>query len=160
MKKYLLCLAILLLFLTGCTTEKQNNNVNTKYKEGTYFGTNEYEYNGQKDVAIAVIYVDANGIIKSCFIDTTYLKDEIYTTKKTLGDSYGMKATSASIGTIEGGAEWYEQVNALEAKIIKEQGIEWIKYDSEGSKLDGFTGATIKVSDLIVAVQNALNQAK
>ena len=63
MKKYVLVLAAFLLFLTGCEVAKEGN-----YKEGTYFGTYEYEYSGQKDVATAVIYVDANGMIKSCFI--------------------------------------------------------------------------------------------
>lgn len=155
MKKYVLVLAAFLLFLTGCEVAKEGN-----YKEGTYFGTYEYEYSGQKDVATAVIYVDANGMIKSCFIDTTYMKNDVYTTKKTLGDAYGMKGTSANMGTIEGGAEWYEQIKAIEDKIVKEQGIEWVKYDAEGSKLDGFSGATIKVADLMKAVETALNAAK
>ncbi len=156
MKKYLFILIAAVLFLTGCEVAKEEG----KYKEGTYFGSYEYEYNGQKDVATAVIYVDANGLIKSCFIDTTYLKDEVYTTKKTLGDNYGMKGTSAGIGTIPGGAEWYEQIKAIEDKIIKEQGIEWVKYDADGSKLDGFSGATIKVVDLMKAVEAALKEAK
>ncbi len=159
MKKYTLVLIALLLFLTGCEVAKEEGKKGN-YKEGTYFGTYEYEYSGQKDVATAVIYVDANGFIKSCFIDTTYMKDEVYTTKKTLGDAYGMKATSANIGTIAGGAEWYEQIKAIEDKIVEDQGIEWVKYDAEGSKLDGFTGATIKVVDLMKAVDTALAKAK
>ena len=88
------------------------------------------------------------------------MKNDVYTTKKTLGDAYGMKGTSANMGTIEGGAEWYEQIKAIEDKIVKEQGIEWVKYDAEGSKLDGFSGATIKVADLMKAVETALNAAK
>jgi len=148
----------MLLFLAGCTVN--NNSVKGNYKEGTYFGTYQYEYNGQKDVATAVIYVDSTGVIKSCFLDTTYMKDEIYTTKKTLGDSYGMKNTSAGIGVIPNGAEWYEQINAIEAKVLEEQGIDWVKYDENGTKLDGFSGATINVLDLMKALENALNQAK
>lgn len=159
MKKYILVLAAFLLLLTGCEVAKEETKKGN-YKEGTYFGTYQYEYSGQKDVATAVIYVDANGFIKSCFIDTTYMKDEVYTTKKTLGDAYGMKATSANIGTIAGGAEWYEQIKAIEDKIVEAQGIEWVKYDAEGTKLDGFTGATIKVVDLMKAVEAALANAK
>ena len=158
MKKYLFGLAILMLFLTGC--DVNTNTTKGNYKEGTYFGSYEYEYNGQKDVATAVIYVDANGLIKSCFIDTTYLKDDVYTTKKTLGDNYGMKTTSANIGNIPGGAEWYEQIGAIEKKVVEEQGIEWVRYDAEGTKLDGFAGATLKVSDLMKALESALAQAK
>lgn len=158
MKKCLFSLAIALLLLTGCTVA--NDTVKGNYKEGTYFGTYEYEYNGQKDVATAVVYVDANGVIKSCFLDTTYMKDNVYTTKKTLGDAYGMKGTSANIGVIPGGGEWYEQINNIEAKIIEEQGLDWVKYDEAGTKLDGFSGATINVSDLMKAVEAALAQAK
>lgn len=158
MKKCLFSLAIVLLLLTGCTVA--NDTVKGNYKEGTYFGTYEYEYNGQKDVATAVVYVDANGVIKSCFIDTTYMKNDVYTTKKTLGDAYGMKGTSANIGVIPGGGEWYEQINNIEAKIIEEQGLDWVKYDEAGTKLDGFSGATINVSDLMKAVEAALAQAK
>lgn len=158
MKKYLFVLATFLLVLTGCTVN--NDEVKGNYKEGTYFGNYEYEYSGQKDVATAVIYVDATGMIKSCFIDTTYLKDGVYTTKKTLGDNYGMKGTSANIGVIPGGAEWYEQIKTIEDKIVAEQGIEWVTYDSAGTKLDGFSGATINVSDLMQAVEKALAQAK
>lgn len=158
MKKCLFSLAVVLLLLTGCTVA--NDTVKGNYKEGTYFGTYEYEYNGQKDVATAVVYVDANGVIKSCFIDTTYMKNDVYTTKKTLGDAYGMKGTSANIGVIPGGGEWYEQINNIEAKIIEEQGLDWVKYDEAGTKLDGFSGATINVSDLMKAVEAALAQAK
>ena len=157
MKKYLIALVTILL-LTGCTVSNEETKGN--YKEGTYFGTYEYEYNGQKDVATAVVYVDASGMIKSCFIDTTYMKNNVYTTKKALGDSYGMKETSANIGTISGGAEWYEQVKAIEDKVIANQNLDWVKYDESGAKLDGFTGATIKVSDLMKALEKALAQAK
>ena len=107
----------MVLLLTGCEVSK--NEVKGKYKEGTYFGTYQYEYSGQNDVA-----------------------------------------TSANIGVIPNGAEWYEQIAAIEAKIVAEQGIDWIKYDAEGSKLDGFSGATLKVSDLMKAVEVALAKAK
>ena len=72
-----------------------------------------------------------------------------------------MKETSANIGVIPGGAEWDEQVNTLEEKILAEQGLDWIKWSSEDdTKLDSVSGVTISVDTMIDAVSMALNQAK
>ena len=147
--------ALTLVLVTGCT--KVGN-----YKEGTYTGSVEYESYGSKYVTTAVVYVDKDGLIKSCFIDSTYLStDGVITTKKTLGDAYGMKETSANIGVIEGGAEWYEQVEVIENKVVEEQGIDWVKWaDEEKTKLDAVSGVTITADTYIGAVQKALSQAK
>ena len=101
-------------------------------------------------------------MIKSVFIDSTYEKTEgILNTKKTLRDEYGMKETSASMGNIPGGAEWYEQVETLENEIINQQGINWIKWtDDTKTTTDSVAGVTISVDDIYKAVDNALNQAK
>lgn len=157
MKKYLSLLILLMfVFLTGC--EKVNEG---KYKEGTYFGSHQYESYGKKYVTTAVVYVDKDGLIKSVSIDSTYFKDDVYTTKKVLGDDYGMKATSASIGVIEGGAEWYEQIAVFEDKIVKEQGLDWLTFtDDAKTKTDAVSGVTITVDTYNAAVKNALEQAK
>src|SRR5574344_1629459 len=101
MKKFLPILAFALICLVGCT---KVNEVTGNYKEGTYFGAKEYESYGVKYVTTATIYVGSDGMIKTCFIDSTYTKDSVNTTKKTLGDAYGMKSASASAGNIPGGA--------------------------------------------------------
>lgn len=157
MKKILGIIFIGLLCFTGCEkveTEKGN------YKEGTYFGSVNSESYGKVYTTTATVFISQNGMIKSVFIDTTYIKDDIITTKKTLKDDYAMKETSASIGNIEGGAEWYEQVETLENKIVEEQGTDWVQYKEDQSTLDGISGVTIKASEFIEAVDIALKQAK
>lgn len=146
------------LFLGGCekAVPKQG-----EYKEGTYMGSVVFESYSKKYVTTAVIYVDEFGMLKSCFIDSTYIKDGVNTTKKTLKDDYGMKATSASVGTIPGGAEWYEQVKVIEDKVIEEQGLSWVKWSSaDKTKLDAISGVTITADSYINAVSKALEQAK
>lgn len=158
MKKIGLIVASLLLaFVTGC--EKVENE--GLYKEGTYFGFAQSESYGKVYTTTAVIYVNTSGNIASVYLDSTYEKDGVSTTKKTLGDDYGMKETSASIGVIPGGAEWYEQVEVLEAKIIEEQGTDFVKWSKEdSSKLDAVSGVTIEATDFIKAIDNALVDAK
>ena len=123
----------------------------------------EYESYGENFVTSAVVYVDENGMIKSVFIDSTYDKDGVNTTKKALGDDYAMKETSANIGVIPGGAEWYEQVEKIEEKVVSEQGLDWVKWsDSSNTKLDldTISGVTISANSYINALNSALNQAK
>lgn len=157
MKKLFVVLGVALL-LTGCTVN--NENKKGDYVEGTYLGTTEYESYGKKYVVTAAIYVDASGMIKSCFLDSTYVKDEVITTKKTLGKDYGMKEASASVGNIPGGAEWYEQAKVIEDKVVENQGLSWVKWDETNTKLDGVSGVTISASDYIKAINNALDKAK
>lgn len=151
MKKYFgVLLAVLLCFfvLTGCEKVETGN-----YKEGTYFGSYVDDYGGSKSVASAVVYVDSNGMIKSVFLDTVYKTDEVLTTKKTLGDDYGMKKAS------ETGKEWYEQVNLIESKVVENQSLTFITLDEEG-KTDSVAGVTMKVSALYQALNDAISQAK
>lgn len=160
MKKFLtLCLVMAGLFvITGCEKVEEKGN----YKEGTYFGSYQYESYGNY-VTTAVVYVDSNGVIKSVYLDSTYNKDGVNTTKKTLGDAYGMKETSANIGNIPGGAEWYEQAKKIEDKVVSEQGLDWVKWsDDAKTKLDVDTisGVTITADSYIKAIDSALSQAK
>lgn len=157
MKKYLGILIVLfVVVLVGC--EKVGTGV---YKEGTYLGTKEYTSYGKSYVSTAVVYVDNNGLIKSVFIDATYFNNNVYTTKKTLGDLYGMKTTSAKAGVITGGSEWYEQVNVFEDKIVEEQGLDWVTFtDETKTKTDSVSGVTITIDSYYAAVKSALDQAK
>lgn len=157
MKKiFILSTFILLLIISGCTPVEKGI-----YKSGTYYGTAVDSYGGEKNTATAVVCVNSDGVIESVFLDTTYIKDEVVTTKKTLGNEYGMKETSGLIGNIPGGAEWYEQVKTLENKVVEEQGLEWLTWsDDEKTTTDSISGVTIKINALIEALNNALNQAK
>lgn len=156
MKKILIVISVLFLIpLVGCERIKEG-----EYKEGTYMGYDIYESYSKKYVTTAVIYVNSDGLIKSCYLDSTYIKDDINTTKKVLKDDYGMKEASKNIGTISGGAEWYEQVKVIEDKVIEEQNLDWVKYDETNTKLDSVSGVTISANTYIKAIDNALKQAK
>ena len=158
MKKTLgLLIAVAFVFvLTGC--EKVGSG---DYKEGTYFGSVEYDSYGVTYVTTATVYVNESGVIKSVYLDSTYNSNGKLTTKKTLGDAYGMKATSASQGKIDGGAEWYEQVKVIEDKVLKEQNLDWVTWNKEdSSKLDGVSGVTISANTYVEAIEKALREAK
>lgn len=151
MKKYLfvtLSLFLCLFVFAGC--EKVESG---KYKEGTYFGYVEDDYSKPSAIATAVVYVNENGMIKSVFLDTTYTKDELLTSKKALGSEYGMLKAS------EVKKEWYEQVNLIEAKVIENQDTSFITFNDEG-KTDTIAGVTMKVDKLVEALNKALEQAK
>ena len=151
MKKVLLGIVLFVSVLfVGCTPVEEMGD----YKEGTYFGsfndTGTRPYTG-----IAVVHVDENGFIDSVFVDATYTKDGVPTTKKALGDDYAMKVASPI------GKEWFEQANALEAKVLEEQGLSWLTWkDETNSTTDAVAGVTMKINILTEAIQNALNQAK
>ena len=151
MKKYFklfLAVMVCVFLFAGCEKVNVGN-----YKEGTYYGSVVDSYGGANAVATAVVYVDSTGMIKSVFLDTTYTKDDVLTTKKTLGDAYNMKPAS------EAGKEWYEQVNLLEAKVVENQNITFMTLNDDG-KTDAIAGVTMKIDALYKALENALNQAK
>lgn len=151
MKKYfgiLIAIVMCVFVFTGCEKVSEGN-----YKEGTYYGSVVDSYGGSNAVASAVVYVDSTGMIKSVFLDTVYTKDDVLTTKKTLGDAYNMKQAS------EVGKEWFEQVNLIEAKVIENQNITFMTLNEDG-KTDTIAGVTMKVDALYKALENALNQAK
>ncbi len=185
MKNKLLSLAFIfmVILLTGCTKVAVGD-----YKEGTYFAYDEATN------YTAVVYIDESGIIKSVFIDAAYIQydadnqcPEIIvrgnvrcnpSTKQTLGEDYGMRDRSAQIGIIEGGAEWYEQIDDFTNKVIEEQGIEWINFKyknpdgtvtsvkpddkTEDDKVytDSVAGVTIIVDNLYRLINDILEQAK
>lgn len=149
-----------LLLFSGCEkVEKEGI-----YKTGTYTGVIPYESYGKDYVTTATIYVGKSGNIESCFIDSTYqTEDGTITTKKALKDDYAMKETSANIGVIPGGAEWYEQVEQIEKKVLEAQNLDWVKWtDSNQTKLDldVISGVTITADTYIQAIEQAMNQAK
>lgn len=159
LKNLLLCFSLIsVLFFTGCEEVPEKG----IYKEGTYFGYAQSESYGSTLTTTAVVYVDDLGMIKSVFIDSTYIKTPgTLSTKKQLGDEYAMKSSSASMGNIPGGAEWYEQVETLENEIVKQQGLNWIKWtDDTKTKTDSVAGVTIEIDDMYTAVNMALNNAK
>ena len=157
MKKIFAYLALIVLIgISGCTPVE-----NGDYNPGTYYGIATDSYSGENNTATALVHVNKDGVIESVFLDTTYTKDGVVTTKKSLGTEYGMKNVSESMGKIPGGAEWYEQVNTLENKVVEEQGLEWLTWSDDAKTVtDSVSGVTIKINALIEALNNALSQAK
>ena len=154
MKKFLSVLLIVcLVFVSGCEKVTEEG----KFKEGTYTGEAVDNYNNEVNTATAKITVDKDGKITEVYLDTTYTKDGVETTKKALGKEYGMKKGNSSYGSAD--YEWYEQVEALEKAIVEKQGIDFLKLDADGYT-DAVSTCTIKIDALYVALQNALNKAK
>lgn len=141
--KYLICLFTLIL-LVGCSKG---------YKEGEYTGTAIDSYGGQENTASAQISIDSEGQIIGVYLDTTYTKDGVQTTKKTLKDDYNMMSNPNAAG------EWYEQVEKLEQAVIDNQGIDFLNLDEDGYT-DAVSGCTIKIDALYEALEDALKQAK
>ena len=147
MKKKICIMGVIgLLLLSGCAKG---------YTEGVYTGTAVDNYGGQSNTATAIVTVDASGKITDVNLDTTYVKDGVETTKKTLGSDYGMYGNpyGSSLG------EWYEQVEALEANVVENQGLDGIKLNDDGYT-DTVSGCTIKIDALYEALEDALNQAR
>ena len=142
--KYLICVFALCL-LVGCSKG---------YKEGEYTGTAVDSYGGQENTASAKVTVDSEGKITDVYLDTTYTKDGVTTTKKTLGNDYNMKTYQP-----EAAGEWYEQVEKLEQAVIDNQGIDFLNLDEDGYT-DAVSGCTIKIDALYEALEDALEQAK
>lgn len=151
MKKLMILLLVTTLTITGC--EK----VSDGYKEGTYKGEAIDNYDGEENIATAEVTVDSKGKIVSVVLDTTYTKDGVKTTKKTLGSGYGMKIGNSDYGISN--LEWDEQVKLLEQFVVDNNGIDKIKLDSD-SKTDAVSGCTIKIDALYKALENAIEKAK
>lgn len=149
-KKFaLLCVFLFALCFTGCEKVEKGD-----YKEGTYFAGVVDNYGGQNNVATAVVVVNKSGVIESVFLDTTYAKGDTVTTKKTLGNEYGMKTYNQSAA-----GEWFEEVKAFEKAVVEKQGLDGITLNSDG-KTDAVSGCTIKIDALYKALEQALKEAK
>ena len=147
--KKILSIALVAILLTGCGSNG--------LKEGTYEGSAIDTYGGEENTATARVTIDAEGKITDVYLDTTYTKDGVETTKKTLGDEYGMKVGNSDYGQAE--YEWYEQVEDLEQAVIDNQGIEFLNVDEDGYT-DAVSTCTIQVSALYEALEDALSKAK
>lgn len=145
-KKICLMGTVGMLLLSGCSKG---------YAEGIYTGTAADNYGGQNNTATAIVTVDNNGKIVDVNLDTTYTKDGVETTKKTLGNDYGMYGVpyGSQVG------EWYEQVEKLEESVVENQGLKGIEINDDGYT-DTVSGCTIKIDALYAALDDALTQAK
>lgn len=135
-------------------------------------GVGEVMSNGdaQLDTTIALVATDADGKVVYSKIDVAQINKDVTATKSERKDDYGMKSVSASMGVIEGGAEWYQQAEAFE-KYCKGKTADQIanteteKRDDEHpavpkSGSDLAAGCTMNIGDFLEAMAEAFANAK
>lgn len=174
-KRFLIGFILLCLIGSGGCTKIETG----AYQEGTY-----YAFDEETQYSVTM-YVNEKGMIKSVFFDAIHIVDCAeygvlddtctLTTKQALGTKYGMK----SVSKIE--KEWYEQVAAFGAKVVAEQGIDWLQFkyrvdagsqyeftetapsnDNNAQKTytDSVSGVTIHVDNLYRLITDVLKQAQ
>lgn len=139
MKKLLMLGLALVLCACGSTVTKG---------EGEYVYTDEAGI--EQKVTAQVELKD--GKISSISIDETYTVDGKQTTKKTLGEDYGMSAFNL--------VEWDDQIAHLEDSLKGTDGT--IALDATGFSTDAdvLSGCTINLSNIEKAVADAVANAK
>lgn len=156
--------------LVGCGAKSEN----VKFGLGVHSYLSEVknaekakEGSGTATTTAAAVLLDKNGKIVDCKIDTldatlsfkndgTFVKSGEFKTKYEMGEAYGMKQY--------GGAakEWFEQVDAFIASV-KGKNITEVKAmmteDKKGNEEIVKAGCTITISDFVVALEKAVNNA-
>ena len=119
----------------------------------------------QYDVELSAVSLDTQKRITGCYADTLQVKLKVeentfamtagdVSTKRDMGDAYGMKAASGIK------KEWYEQAAAFDAYAVGKTAAELaaVKLDGEG-KTDAITGCTVAVSGLVKNTVKAAGMA-
>lgn len=129
------------------------------------------EGSAQTDVIFVGVLVDDQGVIADCVIDSvqavvhfdengaiTTPTDQVFESKNTLGDAYGMKAASAI------GREWKEQAEALSTFAVGKtmEELKGTAIDASGMALDTdlASSATIYLGAFVSAMEEAVNHAE
>ena len=126
----------------------------------------------QVNSTYAYVVLDSEGVIKDVKIDVAQetanwtaageVTADVIPTKLNRGNDYGMKETSAQIGNIEGGGEWFEQAAAYEEYLVGKTAadVEGMELGGDhGSPVDLATSCTISVAEFNNAVLNAIENA-
>ena len=173
MKKILsLVLSVLMIFalvsLAGCGKEKT-----LKLGFGVYSALSEVknadgETNGEAEASttVAAVLLDEDGKIVKCAIDTADNKINFTSkgeavapaemlTKDEKGNDYGMKAYGGSA------KEWFEQKDAFISVIIGKtiDEVKAMEKDGKGDDTVTKAGCTITITDFVLAVEKAVNNA-
>ena len=171
MKKILMMLAMVLV-LTGCgsaNTGNSDNETEKSYKAGVA----SYTIVSAKDVTdgagsaevittYAAVVVDAEGVIKYVHFDTAQNKAaidgegkvaiEAASTKKELGDNYGMGKYAAN-------GEWYKQIAHLESTLIGMNISDAVTMEldeaGKATNTDVLSGCTVHISEFVGLLNNA-----
>lgn len=133
--------------------------------------------NGKAEVntTYALLVVDGEGKIVELQVDVAQnsstwdgtgaiVNEGLQGTKRERGDDYAMKDTSASLGNIEGGAEWYEQADAFEeyciGKTVDEVLNMELDTENHSGPVDLKTSCTMSVVEFINAIADANEHLK
>jgi predicted small secreted protein len=180
-KRMIILLAIVLVFafaLTACGT-KPATSTGTKLGFGSVISvagsygvgdntTNATIADGQTYCYLASVIVDSSGKIVNVWIDSivsdvkfdaagklTTDKTKLGSTKRELGDAYGMKKASAI------GKEWYQEADALEAWLIGKTSADIDAAKKTDGKLDDLKASvTISAQNYLDAVKKAIANAQ
>ncbi|XMB66229.1 hypothetical protein RI065_07970 [Mycoplasmatota bacterium zrk1] len=139
-------------FPTGAST--------TVLPDDTYFASLETNEKGQQYIAYMVV---DGGNIQSIIFDATLAKDEVVTTKLSLGEDYGMAKE-------EGQLEWNAQAAAYAAAVVQNQAalVDTIEasftyeLDDEvvgGTWFDAPAGVSVEVSNFKALTEKLIKQA-
>ncbi len=148
MKKALLTMIVAFSVLTvaACDVTEEG-----EYRPGLHLGYSEGD-----QPALAYIHVDADGFIRDAIIDSVYEDDETIVTKRHFngGEDYGMSGSGDYL--------WVEQVDMLARYVVETQGM--FDYELDEGRLvdpaDAVSGVTVRVSNYVTALENALGRAR
>lgn len=114
---------------------------------------------------VAAVFFDGDGKVISCRLDCAelplrfsydgkFVAEDEYETKKEMGSAYGMSSAGAKL-------EWYEQAEAFEKVCVGKSMKEIRSLSENGKAADEMinAGCTIDVSDFILAIENAAEDA-
>lgn len=149
MKKIMSTIAIgaLALTLTACGSSEKMGEATAEFDTKGWSYVVEVTLKGDDVTAVAI---DA---LPDPENEKTAAYAEANQTKKSLKEEYGMKVASPI------GKEWYEQINALEAYIVENDGVSTIELNDSG-KIDNVAGATISGQNIIDLYNEAVANAK
>ena len=157
-------------------TVKVGLGVQTSFSESKNFPDNYGSGVAQADIHMAAVKLNSEGKIVDIVIDAVQVKAHLdaagvitnedinakFATKNELGLDYGMKDTSAGIGKIEGGKEWFEQCDVFEQYCLNKTVDEIAAMEIvDGKSTDEtlLTGCTMNVDEMQKAVIKACKAA-
>lgn len=118
-------------------------------QDGFYYAeAQQYDNDGYRE--FVSMYISGGRIVE---VNWNSARQDSNATKKSLGDSYGMKSASGI------GAEWYQQAEAFEQYVIDNQGVGNLTTEESG-KTDAISGCTISVSGAQTLTEQILTQAR
>ncbi len=120
----------------------------SELNDGLYCTEADEYVDGYKEYI--AMYVSGGRIV---WLNWNAISEDGSESKKSLGDSYGMKAESGI------GAEWYEQAQAFENYVIQNQGVDGLSTDDDGTT-DAISGCTMVVSDAAEMTAEVIGMAK